>query len=84
MQHKSADGLRQNTRCERRNRASTTPKRTDNTHAANLILATDASTEYHSCAGVDGAQEETDDGEGNGVTDYVGNAPDYELEGGGA
>ena len=84
MQHPRADLLRQQARKKRRRRPPTTPHRGHERQTGHLQLAAHQLRKHGHRAGVHGAQEQADDGNGDGVADDVGEEPDEELEAGGS
>lgn len=81
MQNPRANLLRQQAREEGRQGAARAPERRHGGQAAHLQAAGEELGEDGGGAGVDGAEEEADDGDGDGLADDVGHEPDEELEG---
>ncbi|ODA78169.1 hypothetical protein RJ55_06774 [Drechmeria coniospora] len=80
MQHVRADGLGQQSRDERRHRSAQAAAGADGADAAQGVAPRHAAHEDGGGAGVDGAQQQADDGHGNGVADNVGHEPDEHLK----
>ncbi|PNY23549.1 Uncharacterized protein TCAP_06511 [Tolypocladium capitatum] len=84
MQHVRAYGLRQQAGDERRHRTAQAAARADGPDAAQRVAARHAAHEDGRGAGVDGPEQQADDGHGHGVAHHVGHPPHEHLEGHGA
>ena len=84
MQDPRPDLLGQNPRHQRRHRAAGTAQRRHGRQPAHLQPLRDRRREHGRGGGVDGPEQEADDGHGDGVADGVGHEPDEQLEGRGA
>ena len=84
MQNPSPDFLRQEAREERRHRTPRAPQRRHRRQTAHLQPLGYELRKHGRGAGVDGTEEEADDGNGDGLADDVGHEPDEQLESRGA
>ena len=84
MQNPRPDPLPQQPRKKRRHRAPRTPQRRHRRQTAHLQPLRDQFREHGRGAGIHGAEQEADDGDGDGLADDVGDEPDEQLEAGGA
>lgn len=84
MQHPRAHLLREQSREKRRDRTPGAAQRAHGGQTTHLQPLRDEFGEDGGGAGIDGTEEETDEGDGDGLADDVGDEPDEELERGGA
>jgi hypothetical protein len=84
VQHPSSRSLRKQTRGKGGNSTAAAPKGRDDDHAGTTIGPGHAAHKDSGGAGVNRPQQQTDNREGNGTSNNVGNPPDEELEAGGA
>ena len=84
MQHPRPHLLRQEPREERRHGAARAAQRRNRRQTTHLQPLRDQVGKHRRSAGVDGPEQESDDGNGDGFADDVGHEPDEQLEAGGA
>ena len=84
MQHPRPHLLRQKAREERRHRAARTAQRGNRRQTTHLQPLRDQLGKHGRGARVDRAEQEPDDGHGDGFADDVGDEPDEQLEASGA
>jgi hypothetical protein len=84
VQNPSPRSLGEQTRGKRGNSTAAAPKGRDDDHASATVGPGHAAHKDGGGAGVNRPQQQTDNREGNGTSNNVGNPPDEELEAGGA
>lgn len=84
MQHPRPGRLRQQPRQKRRDGPAARAGRCDEADGGGLEVAGEQAREDGLGAGVDGAEQEADEGDEDGVGDEVGDVPDEEVEDEGA
>lgn len=84
MQHKRPHRLRQQTGGKRGSSATGTAKRGDDADSAHLLGPAHGPHKDGGRTGIHGAQQQADDGDGDGIAHDIGHEPHQQLEDGGA
>jgi hypothetical protein len=80
MQNESSSSLSKYSRGKRGNSTARGTKGTYDTQAANLLFSSNRSGEDDSSTRIDRSEEQSDDCNGHGISDYIRNKPDEQLE----